>query len=75
MYSSIRRRHAFIPLLGPDQLHLSWYVSEVVGIRLRHELPLIGLLDEVLIALLVRKINGVLLGLELYPVTVHEIGR
>jgi hypothetical protein len=50
-------------------------VCEVVGICLGHELADVGFLDEVLVALLVGKVDGILLGLELYSVAVHEIGR
>ena len=61
-------------LLGWHHLELSRFVSEEVGVRLGHKLPLVRLLHEIL-ALLVGKVDGVLLGLELYPVAVHEVGR
>lgn len=50
-------------------------MSKQVGIGLGGGLPLVGLLDKVLVALLVSKLDGILLGLELYPVAVHEVGR
>jgi hypothetical protein len=62
-------------LLGPYDLELSRNVSEEVGIRLGHELPLVRLLHKVLVTLFVGEVDGVLFGLELYPVAVHEVGR
>lgn len=50
-------------------------MSKQVGIGLGSGLPLVRLLDKVLVALLVSKLDGILLGLELYPVAVHEVGR
>lgn len=68
----------FIPastLLCPHNLELLRYMGKVVGIGLGNKLPLVRLLHKVFIALLVRKGDGILLGLELDPVTVHEVGR
>lgn len=62
-------------LLGRYDLELLWAVSEQVGICLGGSLPLVGFLDKVLVALLVSEFDGILLGLELYPVAVHEVGR
>lgn len=62
-------------LFGENDLELLGLVSKQVGIGLGSGLPLVGLLDKVLVALLVSKLDGILLGLELYPVAVHEVGR
>jgi hypothetical protein len=62
-------------LLCPDLLQLSGNVREVVGVCLGNELANIRLLDEVLVALLVSKIDSILLGLELNAVAVHEVSR
>jgi hypothetical protein len=62
-------------LLGRYDLELLWAVSKQVGIGLGDGLPLVGLLDKVLVALLISELDSVLLGFELYPVAVHEVGR
>jgi hypothetical protein len=62
-----------ISLFRPDLLQLSGNVCEVVGVGLGDELADIGLLDEVLVALLVSKVDGILLGLELQTLAVHEV--
>lgn len=64
-----------ISSLCPDLLQLSGDVCEVVGVRLGDELADVGLLDKVLVALLVSEVDGLLLGLELDSVAVHEVGR
>jgi hypothetical protein len=63
-----------LPLFGPDHLQLSGNMGEVVRVRLGDKLARIGLLHKILIALLVRESDGIFLGLELYPVAVHEVG-
>ena len=50
-------------------------MSKQVGIGLGGGLPLVGLLDKVLVALLFSKVDSVLLGLEIDAVAVHEVGR
>lgn len=50
-------------------------MCEVVGVGLGNELAHIGLLDEVLVALLVGKVDSILLGLELESLAVHEVCR
>jgi hypothetical protein len=62
-------------LLGPYDLEFSRDMSEEVGIRLGDELPLVRFLHKVLVTLLVGEVDGILLGFELYPVAVHEVGR
>lgn len=62
-------------LFGGNDLELLGAVSKQVGVCLGDSLPLVGLLDKVLVALLVGEVDSVLLRLELYPVAVHEIGR
>jgi hypothetical protein len=62
-------------LLRSNSLELLRAVNEVVRIRLRNELPLVGLLDEVLVTLLVGESNCILLRLELDSVALHVIGR
>jgi hypothetical protein len=62
-------------LLGRYDLELLGAVSEQVGIGLGDGLPLVGLLDKVLVALLISELDSVLLGFKLYPVAVHEVGR
>jgi hypothetical protein len=62
-------------LLGRYDLELLWAVSKQVGIGLGDGLPLVGLLNKVLVALLISELDSVLLGFELYPVAVHEVGR
>ena len=51
-------------LLGQYDLELLGAVSEEVGVGLGSNLSLVGLLDKVLVALLVSKVDGVLLALE-----------
>lgn len=48
-------------------------MHKVVGICLGNEFALIGLLDKVFVALLLRKQNGVLLGLEVDVSALHDI--
>jgi hypothetical protein len=62
-------------LLCPDLLQLSGNVCEVVRVRLGNELANVGLLDEVLVALLVSEVDGIILRLELQAVAVHEVSR
>lgn len=61
--------------LRPNMLELPRRVQEVVRISLRRELPLIGLLQEVLVPLLLGKEDGVLLGLEAQVRTLHVVAR
>ena len=60
-------------LLRPDRLQLLRAMGEVVRIRLWHKLPLIWLLHVVLVTLLVRKVDGIFLALELDALAVHEV--
>lgn len=62
-------------LLCEHYLQLAWNVGEEVGIGLWLELALVGFLHKVLVALLVGEVDGVLLGVELDAVAVHEVGR
>lgn len=56
-------------------LELPGRVQEVVGIGLRSELARVGFLDKVLIALLLSKVNSILLASEVDMGTLHEITR
>lgn len=60
-------------LLCVDNLELLGLMSEEVGISLGNDLALIRLLHKILVPLLVSKVDSILLGLELYPMTIHEI--
>lgn len=62
-------------LFGPDMLELLWCVKEVVGVDLGGKLSGVGLLDEVLVALLLGKVNGVVLAVEVHVSALHEIAR
>lgn len=62
-------------LLGTDVLQLLWAVHEVVGVCLGDDFALVGFLDEVLVALLVGKVDGVVLGLEVQVGALHVVGR
>ena len=62
-------------LLGTDVLQLLWAVHEVVGVSLGDDSALVGLLNKVFVTLLVGKVDGVLLGLELDPLSIHKVGR
>lgn len=48
-------------LLGTDVLQLLGAVHEVVGVRLGDDLALVGLLDKVFVALLVGKVDSIVL--------------
>lgn len=56
-------------------LDLLRFVNEVVRISLRNESALIWLLNKILIALLLRKHDGILLGLEVQMSALHIISR
>lgn len=60
---------------GLDMFERLGFMNEVVSIGLGHETALIRLLDKVFIALLLRKIDGVLLRLELQVGSLHAISR
>lgn len=60
-------------LLSSDNLQLLWLVDKVVRICLGNKLLQVRLLDKILIALLIGKVNGILFCLESYPVTIHKI--
>lgn len=62
-------------LLRADLLELASRVEEVVGIGLGSEASRVGLLDEVLVALLLGKRNGILLGLEVHVGALHVVTR
>ena len=62
-------------LFRPDMLELLWCVKEVVGVGLGGDFSRVGLLNEVLVTLLLGKVNGVLLVLEVDVGALHEIGR
>lgn len=55
-------------------LELAGAVEKVVGVGLGGELASVGLLDKVLVALLVGKVDGVLLGLEAEVGALHKVG-
>lgn len=56
-------------------LQLLRNMCEIVCICFWHKLALVGLLDEILVPLLVSKVDGIFLGLELNAMAVHEVGR
>lgn len=62
-------------LFGLDVLELLRLMQEVVGISLGHEPALVRLLHKVFVALLLGKVDGILLRLELDVGTLHAIGR
>ena len=73
-----RRKCTEVPpcaLLGTDVLQLLWAVHEVVGVCLGDDFALVGLLDKVLVSLLVGKVDGIVLGLEVQVGTLHVVGR
>jgi hypothetical protein len=61
-------------LLSPDNLELPRNMHKVVRVCLRNELPLVRLLHKVLISLLVRKVDGIFLRLELHLEALHKVG-
>lgn len=61
-------------LLGTDVLQLLWAVHEVVGVSLGNDSALVGLLDKVFVTLLVGKVDGILLGLEVEVGALHVVG-
>lgn len=62
-------------LLGTDVLQLLGAVNEVVGVGLGDDSALVGLLDKVLVSLLVGKVDGIFLGLEVEVGALHVVGR
>lgn len=64
-----------IPLLGSNVLQLLCAPQEVVCVGLWNDLSLIWLLDEVFVALLLRKSDSILLGLEVDVCALHHICR
>lgn len=75
VHSHSASNYSMVFLFRSDDLELLGAVCEVVGVCLGHKLPLVRLLHKVFVALLVRKVDGVLLRLELYPVAIHEVCR
>jgi hypothetical protein len=61
------------PLLGPHLLQLAGTVNELGGVRFGHALALVGLLHKVLVALLVGKVDRVLLGVEVKTGALHGV--
>ena len=66
---------AVSPLLRPDLLQLLRAVNELIRISLGYDLPHIGLLHKVLVALLVGKVDGVVFAVEVQVCALHEVGR
>lgn len=62
-------------LFGLNVLQFLWLVHEVVRISLGHESALVRFLDKILIALLLSKVDGILLGLEVEVCALHAISR
>lgn len=62
-----------VPLFRPHLLQLARAVDELGGVSLRDDLALVGLLNEVLVALLVGEVDGVLLGLEVEAGALHVV--
>lgn len=62
-------------LLGTDVLQSLWAVQEVVGVSLGDDFALVGLLDKVLVALLVGKVDSIVLGLKVEVGALHVVGR
>lgn len=56
-------------------LELPRRVQEVVRVRLGRDLTALWLLDEVLVALLLGKVDGVLLGVEVQVRALHVVAR
>ena len=56
-----------------DMLQWLWLVQEIVGVCLWHEPSLIRLDHVPLVALLLCKGNGILLGIEIHLGSLHEI--
>jgi len=61
-------------LFCQDDLQLARDMGEEVSIGLGDKLALVGLLHKILVALLVGEVDGILLGLELDAMAVHEVG-
>jgi hypothetical protein len=68
-----RQTTTLASLLRCYDLQLAWNVCEEVGVRLGFKFALVGLLNKVLVSLLVGKVDGILLALELDPLAVHEV--
>lgn len=62
-------------LLRPNMLQLPRRVHKVVGIRLGQDLPAVGLLHKVLIALVVGKLDGILLSCKVDVCALHDVSR
>lgn len=62
-------------LLCSDVLELPRRIEEIVGVRLGSELARVGLLDKVLVALLLSKVDGILLALEVDVRSLHVVAR
>lgn len=62
-------------LLRADLLELASRVEEVISIGLGAEAASVGLLDEVFVALLLGKLNGILLGVEVHVGALHVVSR
>lgn len=62
-------------LFGLDVLELLGLVDKVVGVSLGDETTLVGFLNKVLVALLLRKGNGILLRVELDVSSLQAVGR
>ena len=62
-------------LLGPYLLQLLRTVQELVGVCLGHNLPFIGLRHEVLVALFLGKVDGVLFAFEVEMRSLEVICR
>lgn len=61
-------------LLCAHRLELLGAVKELVGVSLGDNSPLVGLLDKEFVALLLGKVDGVVLGLEVQMCALHEVG-
>lgn len=72
MYT-LRNSHLYHPLFRPDLLQLAGAVDELCSIGLGDDLALVRLLDEVLVALLVGKVDRVVLGLEVEAGALHGV--
>jgi hypothetical protein len=73
MYTlNLHQTHGY-PLLGPHLLQLAGAVNELGSVRLGHTLALVGLLHKVLVALLVGKVDRVLLGVEVKTGALHGV--
>lgn len=75
LHSLSKQKSAHHTLLRADVLEFAGAEEEVVGVSLGGELAGVGLLHEELVALLLSKVNSILLSLEAEMCALHVVAR